>query len=300
METIVLLSPRADGVYLDATVGGGGHAEAILEASEPSGRVIGIDRDPAAIEAAGRRLAKFGDRVQLHTINFAELDLDPSLRDARYDGAVLDLGVSSAQIDIAARGFSYRQDAPLDMRMGPSGDTARDLLARADSDSLVKIIRDFGEERHARRIADSIVRAREEKPIETTGQLRLIVENAVPGSAHPLKSVVRVFQALRIAVNDELAALEVGLSKIFRRLNRGARLAVIAYHSLEDRIVKHYFRELETECICPPDLPVCGCDKVAEGKRVNRRLVRPSQEEVENNPRARSARLRAIERRQVV
>ncbi len=298
-ETIELLRARSGGLYLDATLGGGGHAEALLDASSPAGRLIALDQDPAALEHAARRLARFGDRAKLYNVNFAELDDVSALADPgpRLAGAVFDLGVSSAQIDEMARGFSYRQDAPLDMRMGPRGVPARDLLARADLSDLTRIFSEYGEERHARRIARAIVRERERESIATTGQLREIVEGAVPASSHRLKSVARVFQALRIAVNDELRSLQRGLEKCVERLEDGARLVVIAYHSLEDRIVKRFFRELAEDCICPPDFPVCRCDARSEALILTRKPVRPSPSEVAANPRARSALLRAIERR---
>jgi 16S rRNA (cytosine1402-N4)-methyltransferase len=205
--------------------------------------------------------------------------------------------VSSAQIDEKARGFSYQQDAPLDMRMGPRGEPARDLLARANIDDLTEIIRRYGEERHARRIALAIIRERDRHPVETTGRLREIVERTVPRSGHPLKSVARVFQALRIVVNEELEALSSGLPQIAERLVEGARLVVISYHSLEDRIVKRYFRDLAADCVCPPDFPVCRCDKRSEAVILTPRPVTPEPSEAVRNPRARSARLRAIERR---
>ncbi|HYO45446.1 MAG TPA: 16S rRNA (cytosine(1402)-N(4))-methyltransferase RsmH, partial [Gemmatimonadota bacterium] len=287
----------SNGLYLDGTLGGGGHAEAILVASSPAGRLIGLDRDPQAIERTRARLDRFGDRVELHERNFAEIDGSPELASVRLDGALLDLGVSSAQIDEKARGFSYQQDAPLDMRMGPRGEPARDLLTRADIDDLTGIIRRYGEERHARRIALAIVRERDRHPIETTGRLREIVERTVPRSEHPLKSVARVFQAFRIAVNEELEALSSGLPQIAERLVEGARLVVISYHSLEDRIVKRYFRDLAADCVCPPDFPVCRCDKRSEAVILTPRPVMPEQAEADRNPRARSARLRAIERR---
>lgn len=296
-ESIELLTPRSDGLYLDGTLGGGGHAEAILEIASPGGRLIGLDRDPRAIAHAGGRLARFADRIELYEMDFAEIANAPELASARLDGALLDLGVSSPQIDEMARGFSYQRDAPLDMRMGPRGEPARDLLARADIDDLTEIIRRYGEERHARRIALAIARERDRHPIETTGRLREIVERTVPRSEHALKSVARVFQALRIAVNDELEALSTGLPQIVERLVEGARLVVISYHSLEDRIVKRYFRELAADCVCPPDFPVCRCDKRSEAVVLTPRPVRPGPEEAERNPRARSARLRAIERR---
>lgn len=295
-----MLRPATGKAYLDATLGGGGHAEAILEASAPAGRLVGLDRDPQAIQFAGQRLARFGDRVELLNTNFAEIDRTSRFEQARFDGAVLDLGVSSAQVDDVVRGFSYRQDAPLDMRMGPRGEPARELLSRAAPSTLEQIIRDYGEERHARRIVKAIVREREREPINTTNRLRTIVESAVPASSHQLKSVARVFQAIRIAVNDELTALKSGLKQIERRLNADARLVVIAYHSLEDRVVKRYFRELAADCECPPDLPVCRCDKVPEADVLTPRPIRPTEAEVAANPRARSARLRAIERRRQV
>jgi len=296
-ESIELLTPRSAGLYLDGTLGGGGHAEAILEAATPGGRLIGLDRDPRAIEHARGRLARFADRIELYEMDFAEIANTPELASARLNGALLDLGVSSPQIDEMARGFSYQRDAPLDMRMGPRGEPARDLLARADIEDLTDVIRRYGEERHARRIALAIVRERDRLPIETTGRLREIVEQTVPRSEHALKSVARVFQALRIAVNDELEALSAGLPQIVERLVEGARLVVISYHSLEDRIVKRYFRELAADCVCPPDFPVCRCEKRSEAVVLTPRPVRPGPDEAERNPRARSARLRAIERR---
>ncbi len=292
-----MLKPRSGGTYLDGTLGGGGHAEAILEASSPAGRLIGLDRDPAAIEEARRRLARFGNRVELHNANFAEVDRTPGLERGMLDGALLDLGVSSAQIDDKARGFSYRQDAPLDMRMGPRGEPVREWLSRAELSEIQRVLREYGEERHAHRIARVIVRERERAPIDTTSRLRQVVESAVPASGHPLKSVARVFQALRILVNDELGALASGLELSVAALRPGGRLVVIAYHSLEDRMVKLTFRELASDCVCPPDFPVCRCDKRSEVDVVTKRPIVPSAREIEANPRARSARLRAAEKK---
>jgi 16S rRNA (cytosine1402-N4)-methyltransferase len=296
-ETIELLRPRSGGTYLDGTLGGGGHAEAILEASSPDGRLIGLDRDPAAINEARRRLAHFGNRVELHNESFAEVDRTPGLERGMLDGALLDLGVSSAQIDDKARGFSYRQDAPLDMRMGPRGEPVREWLSRAEFSEIQRILREYGEERHSHRIARVIVRERERAPIDTTGRLREVVESAVPASGHPLKSVARVFQALRILVNDELGALASGLDLYVTALRPGGRLVVIAYHSLEDRMVKLTFRELASDCVCPPDFPICRCDKRSEVDVLTKRPVVPSAREIQANPRARSARLRAAEKR---
>lgn len=296
-ETIEWLRPRSGGTYLDGTVGGGGHAEAILEASGPDGHLIALDRDPAAVSAARKRLARFGERVEIHEISFAEVDRTPGLERVLLDGALLDLGVSSAQIDDEARGFSYRRDAPLDMRMGPRGEPVREWLSRADLSTIARVLRDYGEERHAQRIARAIVREREREPILTTGRLRAVVEATVPASAHALKSVARVFQALRILVNDELGALDRGLDLCTARLVPGGRLVVIAYHSLEDRIVKRRFRELAADCVCPPDFPVCRCDKRSEVAILTPRPVTPSEDEIARNPRSRSAKLRAVEKR---
>ena len=292
-----MLKPRSGGTYLDGTLGGGSHAEAILEASSPDGRLIGLDRDPVAIDEARRRLARFGSRVELHNASFAEVDRTPGLERGMLDGALLDLGVSSAQIDDKARGFSYRQDAPLDMRMGPRGEPVREWLSRAELSEIQRILREYGEERHAHRIARVIVRERKRAPIDTTGRLREVVESAVPASGHPLKSVARVFQALRILVNDELGALASGLELSITALRPGGRLVVIAYHSLEDRLVKLTFRELASDCVCPPEFPVCRCDKRSEVEILTKRPVVPSAREIEANPRARSARLRAAEKR---
>jgi 16S rRNA (cytosine1402-N4)-methyltransferase len=297
-ETIELLRPRSGGTYLDGTLGGGGHAEAILDASSPDGRLIAVDRDPAAVEEARHRLARFGNRIEFHNVSFAEVDRTPGLERGMLDGALLDLGVSSAQIDDKARGFSYRQDAPLDMRMGPRGEPVREWLSRAEISEIQRVLRDYGEERHAHRIARVIVRERERAPIDTTGRLREVVESAVPARGHPLKSVARVFQALRILVNDELGALARGLELFVAALRPGGRLVVIAYHSLEDRIVKRTFRELASDCVCPPDFPVCRCDKRSEVDLLTRRPIVPSAREIEANPRARSARLRAAEKKQ--
>jgi 16S rRNA (cytosine1402-N4)-methyltransferase len=249
------------------------------------------------VDEARRRLARFGDRVEIHNANFAEVDRTPGIERETLDGALLDLGVSSAQIDDEARGFSYRQDAPLDMRMGPRGEPVREWLSRAELSEIQRVLREYGEEREAYRIARAIVRERERAPIETTGHLRAIVEAAVPASGHPLKSVARVFQALRILVNDELGALARGLELATTALRPGGRLVVIAYHSLEDRMVKRFFRELAADCVCPPDFPVCRCDKRAEVDVLTKRPVVASAREIETNPRARSARLRAAEKK---
>jgi S-adenosyl-methyltransferase MraW len=298
-EVIRFLAPRAGGVYLDCTLGGGGHAQAIL-ASAPAVRLIGIDRDPQAVEAASRRLAPFGERFVAVQANFRELDrvLDERNVDL-VDGILLDLGVSSHQLDRAERGFRYQSDAPLDMRMGPDAPkTAAELLATLPVEEIARILREYGEERFADRIARFIDQERAVRPITTSEQLVAIVKAAIPARArrtgpHPAR---RTFQALRIAVNDELGALKEGLEAGTRRLRRGGRLVVISFHSLEDRIVKRFFQEESRGCTCPPELAVCQCGKKPRIKILTRRPVLPDEAEVRANPRARSAKLRAAER----
>ena len=299
-EVLALLAPRPGGIYLDGTVGGGGHARLILEASSPDGRLIGLDRDPAALAAAASALAPFGERVTLCRGSFAGLDQTlAALGLSRVDGILLDLGVSSYQLDNPERGFSFREEGPLDMRMDPSQQTsAADLLAQADAGELRRIFRDFGEERWAGRIAREIVRSRSEGALLTTRQLAELVCRAVPGGYQPqrIHPATRVFQALRIAVNGELEALSAGLAAALRSLHPGGRLAVISFHSLEDRLVKQGFRAAASSCTCPPRLPVCVCGRQATVKILTPRGVRPAEAELMANPRARSAVLRAAER----
>lgn len=294
------LAPRPGGIYVDGTVGGGGHAAAILEAAGEGARLIGLDRDPEAIEAAGRRLAPFSQRVRLVQANFRAL---PQVLDAagvaRVDGILLDLGVSSHQLDREERGFSYWKDAYLDMRMGPDAPrTAAQLLAELEIGEIARILRDYGEERWAARIAQFIGEARKTRPIETAGQLVEIVKAAVPAAArrsgpHPAR---RTFQALRIAVNDELGALDDWLRALPEVIAPGGgRAAAISFHSLEDRAVKQGFAALAHPCRCPPGMPVCACG-AAEWKLITRKAIVPSEEEIAKNPRARSAKLRAVER----
>ena len=293
-QVVVLFAPMADGTIIDGTFGGGGHSMALLE-RYPSLRVIGIDRDSEAIAAAPRH-----PRLVVVQANFAKLgeviDHEHSRQPAggaAVDGVLLDLGVSSHQLDTAARGFSYRKDGPIDMRMGPdAGTDAAEIVNTWARDDLVDVFRTYGEERFAGRIADNIMAAR---PIESTVALSAIVADAVPARArrrgHPAR---RVFQALRIAVNDELGALETALESAIAALGRGGRLVVISYHSLEDRLVKQRFAAGAEGCTCPPDLPVCGCGNSSELRLLGR--VLPSDEEVERNPRSRSAVLRAAEK----
>jgi len=286
-------------VYVDGTLGGGGHAGAILRASAPDGVLIGLDRDEAAMAGARRALSEYGERVLTMRADFS--CLDEVVRGAGYravDGLLLDLGVSSHQLDEAARGFSFRFDAPLDMRMDRRGAlTAREVVNTMDAGELAEIIRRYGEERFSMRIARAIARARERGPIETTGQLSEIISSAVPKrSQEPrLHPATRTFQALRIFVNNELEALGRGLCAAMNILGGKGRLVVISYHSLEDRIVKRTFREWASPCKCPPGLPRCLCGKTPLARVLTRRPVRPAASEVRENPRARSARLRAVE-----
>jgi 16S rRNA (cytosine1402-N4)-methyltransferase len=299
-EVLDLLAPRPGGIYLDGTIGGGGHARLLLEASAPDGRLIGLDRDPAALVAAAALLAPFGQRVTLRRGSFADLDEHlAALGVAQVDGILFDLGVSSHQLDTPQRGFSFRDDGPLDMRMDPAQSmTAAGLLNDAGVAELQRIFRDFGEERWAGRIAREIVRTRGVSPLATTRQLAELICRAVPGGYVPqrIHPATRVFQALRIAVNDELGALQRGLAAALHRLRPGGRLAVISFHSLEDRAVKQGFRAAASTCVCPPRLPVCVCGRKATVKVLTPRGVRPAEAEIIVNPRARSAVLRAAER----
>ncbi|MBC8529897.1 16S rRNA (cytosine(1402)-N(4))-methyltransferase RsmH [Christensenellaceae bacterium NSJ-44] len=299
-EAVEALQVKPGGVYLDGTLGGGGHTEAILRQSGPDGVVYGIDRDRDALRAAGERLAAFGERLKPLHGNFHDAKaLLAAQGVAQLDGAVLDLGVSSFQFDEGERGFSFQEDARLDMRMDQScGRTAADLCNTLSGEELTRIIRDYGEERWAARIAAFILQAREKKPVETTGELVSIIKAAIPKGArrdgpHPAR---RTFQALRIAVNDELEPLAKALEELVSLLAPGGRLAVITFHSLEDRIVKQTFKRLQNPCICPPKAPVCTCGKLPVAQVVTRKPILPSPAEVEQNPRSRSAKLRVVQK----
>ena len=284
---------------MDGTVGAGGHAEAILRATAPDGRLLGCDRDLEALEAARRRLAPFGERAVLRHADYRRLPgLLDDLGHGQVSGILLDLGISSLQIDDPERGFSFREDGPLDMRMDRSQPvTAADLVNSLPADRLVSVFRRFGEEPAARRIASAIASARARAPIRTTLALAEIVSGAVPGRRggriHP---ATRVFQSLRIEVNAELEGLDRLLEEAARRLLPGGRIAVIAFHSLEDRIVKNTLRGLTRRCVCPRRLPVCACGRPGLLRPVTSKPVRPSAMEIDENPRSRSARLRAAER----
>ncbi|APG25354.1 MULTISPECIES: 16S rRNA (cytosine(1402)-N(4))-methyltransferase RsmH [Syntrophotalea] len=299
-EALECLAPRPGEVFVDGTVGGGGHARLILEATAPDGRLIGLDRDREALAAAGRGLATFGDRVLLRHGNFADIDrVLEELGVDVVDGILLDLGVSSFQLDTARRGFSFQTDAPLDMRMDTSGGTtAADAVNFLPPEELARIFRDYGEERHARRIARRIEKVRAEAPLLTTRELAELVRDAVPGGRVPARihPATRVFQALRIYVNAELDSLRDGLRRAMAVLRPGGRLVVISFHSLEDRIVKQFFRAAVQTCTCPPGLPVCVCGRKPEAVLLTRKGLRATDLEVATNPRARSAVLRAIRR----
>jgi 16S rRNA (cytosine1402-N4)-methyltransferase len=298
-EVLHWLQPVDGGIYLDGTLGGAGHSRLLLEAAEGS-RLIGLDRDPAALQEAAEILAPYGDRVSLHHATFdqAEQVLELLGIDG-LDGMLLDLGVSSHQLDTPGRGFSFRYDAPLDMRMNPTeGKTAADVVNQADEAELVRIFFEYGEERYSRRIARQIVAKRQESPLLSTGELAQLVRDAIPGGQRPSKihPATRVFQALRIYVNDELGQVKRGVETGISLLKPGGRLVVISFHSLEDRIVKHLFREKAKGCICPPRLPVCQCENTPEVKVLTRRGIKAGSTEVDQNVRSRSAVLRAVER----
>ncbi|HEY5673029.1 MAG TPA: 16S rRNA (cytosine(1402)-N(4))-methyltransferase RsmH [Malonomonas sp.] len=298
-EVLQLLQPQAGGIYLDGTTGGGGHSRLILE-SAPGCRLVCLDRDPAALKKAAEVLAPFGDRVSLHHATFDQAgSVLQQLGIEHIDGMLLDLGVSSHQLDTPERGFSFRHDAPLDMRMNPTvGMTAADIVNQADEAELLRIFFTYGEERYSRRIVRKIIAQRAEEPITRTSQLAELVRGAIPGGNKPsrIHPATRVFQALRIQVNAELEQVEKGVSAGIDLLKPGGRMVVISFHSLEDRIVKQLFRERAAGCICPPRLPVCHCNKRAEVKLLSRKGVRATDAEIEINTRSRSAVLRAVER----
>ncbi|MCI8402414.1 MAG: 16S rRNA (cytosine(1402)-N(4))-methyltransferase RsmH [Lachnospiraceae bacterium] len=299
-ETIEALQVKPDGVYVDGTLGGGGHTLEICRRLGPQGRLIGIDQDEAAIRAAATRLSDYTEQVTIvrdNYVHFAQI-LD-RLGIRAVDGILLDIGVSSYQIDTVERGFTYKEDGPLDMRMDTRNSlTARKIVNTYEESELFHIIRDYGEDSFAKNIAKHIVRARREAPIETTGQLVEIIRRAVPArvqnsGGHPAK---KTFQALRIVCNQELSVLESSIDGMIARLNPGGRLAVITFHSLEDRIVKRKFRENENPCICPPDFPVCVCGRESRGHVITRKPVIPTKEEAEENKRSKSSKLRVFER----
>ena len=298
-EVVEVLAPRPGGLYVDGTLGAGGHAASVLTASEPGGRLLGLDRDPRALELAGRRLKNFSGRIKLVQATFDNMERElKALGEGLADGVLLDLGLSSMQLDEDGRGFSFRRDEPLDMRMGAEGPSASELVATLDEAGLSRMFQRLGEEPLAKRIARAIVKARAEEPIATTGRLASVVEQAMPQAERRkrrLHPATQVFQALRLAVNDELGMLERFLEQAPRLIKPGGRLAILSYHSLEDRRVKKAMAAWANPCTCPPDLPICACGRKPLFKAVGK-LGRPGEEEVAANPRARSARLRAAER----
>ena len=299
-EVIRELNIRPDGIYVDGTLGGGGHSGLIAGCLSEKGRLIGIDQDEDAIRAATERLACYGDKVTIVRSNYSGMaSVLKELSVPAVDGILLDLGVSSYQLDQAERGFTYREDAPLDMRMDRRQKlTAADVVNTYSEQDLSRLIHQYGEDRFARNIAKHIVKARQSAPLETTGELVEIIKAAIPArvrakGGHPAK---RTFQAIRIEVNHELDVLEDTLEEMVGLLNDGGRLAVITFHSLEDRIVKKIFRKCEDPCICPPEFPVCTCGRVSMGRVVTRKPILPGDEELESNSRSKSAKLRVFER----
>lgn len=299
-ETVDGLAVKPDGIYVDATLGGGGHAFEVCSRLNGKGRFIGIDQDAAAIEAAGERLKDFGEKVTIIRSNYRELkSVLRSIGVEKVDGIVLDLGVSSYQLDTAERGFSYRADASLDMRMDQRQQTtAKDIVNTYSEAQLYRVIRDYGEDKFAKNIAKHIVMEREKNPIETTGQLNEVIRRAIPmkfqkTGGHPSK---RTFQAIRIELNRELEVLRESLDEMIDMLNPGGRICIITFHSLEDRIVKSAFRKNENPCTCPSHFPVCVCGNVSKGKVITRKPILPGEEELEHNSRSKSAKLRIFER----
>lgn len=300
-ETVDSLQVKPDGIYVDGTLGGGGHALEVCRRLGEHGRLIGIDQDADAIAAASARLEEFRDKVTVVRSNYVEIGrVLKELGIEKADGIYLDLGVSSYQLDTPDRGFTYREeDAPLDMRMDQRKDkTAADIINHYSEQELYRIIRDYGEDRFAKNIAKHIVKARQEREIRTTGQLNEIIKAAIPAKVratggHPSK---RTYQAIRIELNEELEVLNQAMDEMIDLLNPGGRLSIITFHSLEDRMVKNRFKTNENPCICPPDFPVCVCGRVSKGRVITRKPILPSSEELEHNSRSKSAKLRVFER----
>lgn len=300
-ETVDSLNIKPNGIYIDGTLGGGGHAYEVCKRLGEHGRFIGIDQDAEAIEAAGLRLAEFGDKVTIVRSNYVDIDnILKSLNISKVNGIMLDLGVSSHQLDTVERGFSYKENAPLDMRMDVRNPmTAKDIVNNYSEMELYRVIRDYGEDKFAKNIAKHIVNARKEKEIETTYELNDIIKAAIPmkmrvNGGHPAK---KTFQAIRIELNKELEVLNNSIDKMIDLLDDGGRFSIITFHSLEDRIVKTRFRNNENPCICPPDFPVCVCGKKSKGKVITRKPIVPSEQEIIENKRAKSSKLRVFERR---
>lgn len=300
-ETVNSLNVKPDGIYIDGTLGGGGHAYEVCRRLGEHGRFIGIDQDAEAIEAAGLRLASFGDKVTIVRSNYVDIDnILKSLNIEKVNGIMLDLGVSSHQLDTVERGFSYRENAPLDMRMDIRNEmTAKDIINNYSEMDLYRVIRDYGEDKFAKNIAKHIVNARKEKEIETTYELTDVIKAAIPmkvrmNGGHPAK---KTFQAIRIELNKELDVLNNSIDKMIDLLADEGRLSIITFHSLEDRIVKTRFKTNENPCTCPPDFPVCVCGKKSKGKVITRKPIIPDEQEIEENKKSKSSKLRVFERR---
>lgn len=298
-EVLEGLAVRADGIYVDGTLGGAGHGSAVCSRLGKDGRFIGLDQDGDAIAASKERLQEYGDIVSVIRSNYMQMaDVVHSFGIGKVDGITLDLGVSSYQLDTGERGFSYRMDAPLDMRMdNRQGLTAEKVVNQYTEQELFRIIRNYGEDKFAKNIAKNIVNERKKEPILTTGRLAEIVSYSIPmkvkkRGGHPAK---KTFQAIRIEVNQELEVLESSICQMIDLLNEGGRLCIITFHSLEDRVVKQAFRQAQFPCTCPPDFPVCVCGKKPLGKQVTRKPILPSEKEMEENPRSKSAKLRVFE-----
>lgn len=289
------LAPEKGSLFLDGTLGAGGHAKGILQASTPHGQLLGLDRDAEAMKMARQRLRAYKDRLILRQASYRNApDILDQVGWKRVNGILLDLGVSSMQIDQPQRGFSFMEDGPLDMRFDQDQEvTAADILNSLEEPELVSIIWEYGEERYSRQIARAIVDAR---PIQTTRDLARLVQSVVPGHGSQIHPATRTFQALRIATNEELEVLSTALPELLNRLEPAGRIAIISFHSLEDRIVKQYFKKESSDCLCPPKQPVCTCGHQASIKVLTKKPVRPDKHEIEHNPRARSARLRVAEK----
>ena len=300
-ETIEMLNIKPNGIYVDGTLGGGGHSYEICKHLGDKGRLIGIDQDEAAILAGSDRLKEFGDKVTIVRSNYCNMKtVLLNLGIQKVDGILLDLGVSSYQLDTPERGFSYKENAPLDMRMDTRNEiTAKDIVNGYSEHDLYRIIRDYGEDKFAKNIAKHIVRVREEKPIETTDELTEAIKAAIPmklrmNSGHPAK---KTFQAIRIELNKELEVLSTSLDHMIEMLNDKGRLCIITFHSLEDRIVKSSFRKNESPCTCPPNFPVCVCGNISKGTVITRKPIVPSDDEMINNKRSKSSKLRVFEKK---
>lgn len=298
-ECIEALNIKKQGYYVDCTMGGAGHSSHIVSKLNNDGRLIGIDQDTDALNAAKERLKDYNNAIYVHNNFYNIYDILEELKIEKVDGILMDLGVSSYQLDAGERGFSYMQDAPLDMRMNRDKEfSAYDVINDYSEEDLYRIIKDYGEERFSKRIASFIVKRRNEKPIETTLELVDIIKAAIPAKArrdgpHPAK---RTFQAIRIEVNGELEILDKAIADSVKKLNSNGRLAIITFHSLEDRIVKNKFRDLENPCKCPKEFPICACGKKPMVKVLSRKAIAPTDEEIEVNPRSRSAKLRVLEK----